>query len=86
MMKRETLKDWRRPTTKMDYHPSAERERQVIDSHLEALDTIDVLREEIADLRPLVEKCENFEIEVRRLNRELEAAREAAKRWQGPVA
>lgn len=43
MMKRETLKDWRRPIGKLSYYPSVEHERQLIDSHLEALDEIDRL-------------------------------------------
>ena len=40
-MKRDTLIEWRRPINKMSYYPSAERERQLIDSHLEALDSLD---------------------------------------------
>jgi hypothetical protein len=44
MMRRETLEGYRRVVGKMDYHPSAERERQLIDSHLEALREIDRLR------------------------------------------
>ncbi|WP_157858362.1 MULTISPECIES: hypothetical protein [unclassified Mycobacteroides] len=48
MIKRETLTSWRRVVSKMDYHPSPEREHQLIDSHLEALDTIDDLKGQIA--------------------------------------
>lgn len=40
MMKRETLQGYRRVVGKMGYHPSAERERNLIDSHLEAMDLI----------------------------------------------
>lgn len=47
MMKRETLRDWRRPIGKLSYHPSVEHERQLIDSHLEALDEIDRLTAEL---------------------------------------
>ncbi|DAZ89971.1 Uncharacterised protein [Mycobacteroides abscessus subsp. abscessus] len=48
MIKRETLAGWRRVVNKMDYHPSAERERQLIDSHLEALNTIEDLKGQVA--------------------------------------
>ena len=48
MMKRETLRDRRRYVFKMDYHgPDANTYAQVLDSHLEALDKIDSLREEL---------------------------------------
>jgi hypothetical protein len=43
-MRRETLEGYRRFVNKMDYHPSAERERQLIDSHLDALAEIERLR------------------------------------------
>ncbi|WP_054812090.1 hypothetical protein [Nocardia arizonensis] len=51
MMRRETLADWRRPVGKLDHRPTAERERQLIDSHLEALDELDRLRGELAQAR-----------------------------------
>lgn len=47
MMKRETLLDWRRPIGKLSYYASAEHERQLIDSHLEALDEIERLKAEL---------------------------------------
>lgn len=47
MIKRETLREDRRVVNKMSYYPSREQERQLIDSHLEALDEIDRLKSEL---------------------------------------
>lgn len=46
MMKRETLRNYRRTIGKFDHHTSVEMERQLIDSHLEALDRLDELTAE----------------------------------------
>lgn len=46
MIKVETLRSWRRVVNKMDHHPSTERERQLIDSNLEAhliIDRVELL-------------------------------------------
>lgn len=52
MMKRETLRGYRSVVNKFDHHASVEQERQLIDSHLEALDELDRLRAYIGqDLR-----------------------------------
>jgi hypothetical protein len=49
MMKRETLNGYRRVVKKFSYYPSAQQEQNLIDSHLEALDKIDELKEELAE-------------------------------------
>lgn len=43
MMKRETLRNYRRTIGKFDRYSSVEMERQLIDSHLEALDKLEEL-------------------------------------------
>ncbi|AEK07147.1 hypothetical protein JOEDIRT_114 [Mycobacterium phage JoeDirt] len=58
MMKRETLIEKRHYTNKFDYYVSLNDYKQVIDSHIEALDTIHMLRAEISGLRRVVRKCE----------------------------
>lgn len=65
MMKRETLEGWRRVVSKFDRYPTVERERQLIDSHLEALDEIDRLKRELAEaeaspMHPLDYESEDF--------------------------
>lgn len=47
MMKRETLKNERSIVNKMSYHPTVQTVRQLLDSHLEALDIIDQLRAQL---------------------------------------
>lgn len=64
-MRRDTLRGYRRLVSKFDYHPSAERERQLIDSHLEALDRIEQLEAEVAQaatapLHPMDYEGEDF--------------------------
>lgn len=51
MMRRDTLQGYRRVVGKFDHRPSVERERQLIDSHLEALDRIDQLLDELGRQR-----------------------------------
>lgn len=57
MIRRETLHGYRAVVGKYSYYPTVERERQLIDSHLEALNEIDRLKAEIAakptELAPL---------------------------------
>lgn len=48
MMKPETLREYRRVVDKFDHRANTERERQLIDSHLEALDELGRLRAYIA--------------------------------------
>lgn len=44
MMKRETLLEWRRPIGKMDWHGlDANQTKQLIDSHLEALNELEYI-------------------------------------------
>jgi hypothetical protein len=50
MMKRETLNGYRRVVRKFSYYPSAQQEQNLIDSHLEALDRIDVLEAKLKDV------------------------------------
>ncbi len=52
MMKRDTLLGYRRVVNKFDHHATTERERQLIDSHLEALTEIDQLRAEVELYKP----------------------------------
>jgi hypothetical protein len=65
MMKRETLEDWRRVVSKFDRYTTVEPQRQLIDSHLEALDEIDRLNRELAKaeespMHPLDYEGEDF--------------------------
>lgn len=58
MMKRETLEGYRRVVNKFGHHPTVERERQLIDSHLEALAEIDRLKTEY--MHPMDFEGEDF--------------------------
>ena len=56
MMKRETLRDKRRNVHKMSYYVDNNAYAQVIDSHLEALDEIEELREKLEIIRGHLER------------------------------
>lgn len=45
MMRRDTLREWRRVSGKFGFTPTKEGVRTLIDSHLQALNTIDLLKE-----------------------------------------
>lgn len=48
MMRISTLRDYRRVVNKMSHYPTKEMERQLLDSHIEALTKIELLE---ADLK-----------------------------------
>lgn len=55
MMQRKTLEGYRRVVNKFDHRPTVERERQLIDSHLEALTEIARLEIELYRQKALSE-------------------------------
>lgn len=60
MIRQSTLREWRKVVNKMDYHASRDRERQLMDSHIEAHEIIDTYRTQVGEL-----VAENHELRKR---------------------
>jgi hypothetical protein len=59
MIKPDTLRSWLRVVGKFDYYPSSERERQIIDSHLEAHEEIARLRSALKAVQDMLDAIDN---------------------------